>query len=162
MKSGNRLIRLKFLKDRITGSSVWNIICNIYYIRTIIIIFVVQNFVRTVYAYSIARWDGSTFSALQMGASVGVVGHVSSLAVMGSDLYAGGDFSTAGSVTASNIARWNGSTFSALQMGTSVGVDGDVSDLAVMGSDVYLSGIFLTAGSVTARYIARWNGSTFS
>ena len=42
---------------------------------------------------------------------------VSALAVSGSTLYAGGDFTTAGGDTANYIAQWNGSSWSALGSG---------------------------------------------
>lgn len=35
---------------------------------------------------------------------------VNALAVIGTDVYAGGDFATAGGVTVNRIAKWNGST----------------------------------------------------
>ena len=42
---------------------------------------------------------------------------VYALAVSGTDLYAGGDFTTAGGVAANHIAKWNGSAWSALGSG---------------------------------------------
>ena len=41
------------------------------------------------------------------------------LAVSGTDLYAGGYFTTAGGVPANCIAKWNGSAWSALGSGMS-------------------------------------------
>ena len=42
---------------------------------------------------------------------------VYALAVSGSDLYAGGYFTTAGGSAANDIAKWNGSSWSALGSG---------------------------------------------
>ena len=42
---------------------------------------------------------------------------VYALAVSGSDLYAGGEFTTAGGSAANYIAKWNGSSWSALGSG---------------------------------------------
>ena len=55
----------------------------------------------------------------------------------GSDLYAGGGFTTAGGIAANYIAKWNGSSWSALGSG----MNGDcVYALAVSGSDLYAGG----------------------
>src|SRR5205823_3890290 len=80
-------------------------------------------------------------------------GSVSALAASGSDLYAGGHFSTAGGVSASRIAKWDGSAWSALGSGA----NGIVWALAVSGrgSDLYAGGDFTTAGGVSASRIAR-------
>jgi hypothetical protein len=80
----------------------------------------------------------------------------------GPALYAGGEFTTAGDVTASNIARWDGSTWSELGSGT----NGSVHVLSVFddgsGPALYAGGEFTTAGGVAASGIARWNGSSWS
>jgi len=106
-----------------------------------------------VFATNIAKWNGSTWSAL--GSGVG--GEVWALAVSGRDLYVGGWFTTAGGTPANYIARWNGTNWSALGSG----VDQIVTELAVSGSDVYAGGYFTTAGGVSANHIAKWNGSSW-
>ena len=40
----------------------------------------------------------------------GMNGRVSALAISGSDVYAGGSFTTAGGASANNRAKWNGSS----------------------------------------------------
>ena len=116
--------------------------------------------VGDVIANYIAKWNGSSWTALGSGMAGGFLGgtHVNALAVSGSDVYAGGAFSTAGGSAANYIAKWNGSSWSALGSG----IDGEVSALAVSGSDVYAGGGFTTAGGSTANYIAKWNGSSWS
>src|SRR6185436_11187622 len=52
----------------------------------------------------IAKWNGSSWSALGSGLN----SNVYALAVSGNDLYAGGAFTTAGGVAATNIAKWDG------------------------------------------------------
>lgn len=94
------------------------------------------------------------FSAMGSGMN----GNVVSIAVNGSTVYAGGQFTTAGGVAVSNIAKWDGSSWSA--MGS--GMDGVVWAIAVSGSTVYAGGGFSTAGSVSANNIAKWNGSSWS
>jgi trimeric autotransporter adhesin len=83
---------------------------------------------------------------------------VNALAVSGSTLYAGGDFTTAGGSAANYIAQWNGSSWSALGSG----MNSDVYALAVSGSTLYAGGDFTTAGGSAANYIAQWNGSSWS
>src|SRR5437867_1290142 len=90
----------------------------------------------------------------------GMNGTVYALAVSGSDLYAGGGFTTAGGNPANYIAKWNGSDWSALGSGMGGG-DGflgtSVSALAMSGSDVYAGGSFTMAGGRAATNIAKWN-----
>jgi hypothetical protein len=111
-------------------------------------------------ANNIAKWDGSSWSALGSGTSGGVAWEpgVSALAVSGSDVYAGGSFTTAGGQGASNIAKWDGSSWSALGSG----ISGDVYALAVLGGDLYAGGYFTTAGGNAAANIAKWDGSSWS
>ncbi|NOT30808.1 MAG: HYR domain-containing protein [Planctomycetes bacterium] len=113
-------------------------------------------------ANRIAKWDGSSWSALGSGMNNDVV----ALAVFddggGPALYAGGTFTTAGGVPANRIAKWNGSSWSALGGGLS----GIVRALAIFddggGSALYAGGFFLTAGGAAANRIARWDGSSWS
>jgi len=116
-------------------------------------------------ATNIAKWNGSSWSALGSGISAppgDLPGAVYELAVSGSDLYAGGYFTTAGGSAANNIAKWNGSSWSALGSGMGGGSYPSVSALAVSGSDLYAGGYFTTAGGSPANYIAKWNGSSWS
>ncbi len=85
-------------------------------------------------------------------------GTVYVLAVSGSDLYAGGNFTTAGGSEAHDIAKWNGSSWAALDSR----MNGPVSALTVSGSDMYAGGHFTTAGGSAANHIAKWNGSSWS
>jgi hypothetical protein len=120
-------------------------------------------------ATNIAKWDGSSWSALGSGMSGGVYlgsgvnAGVSALVVLGSDLYAGGNFTAAGGVSAINIAKWDGSSWSALGSGLGSGTTGDrVFALAAWGGNLYAGGWFTNAGGVSATYIAKWDGSSWS
>jgi hypothetical protein len=114
-------------------------------------------------ASRIARWDGTSWSALGSGMSGG---GVQALAVFddgtGAALYAAGGLTFAGGVSASRIARWDGTAWSPLGEGTS----GPVSTLGVFDDGsapaLYAGGFFTTAAQVEANGIARWDGSTWS
>jgi trimeric autotransporter adhesin len=111
-------------------------------------------------ANHIARWNGTSWSALGsgMGGTFGGT-FVAGLATLGSDVFAGGQFSTAGGVAVNNIARWNGTTWSALGSGITGGF---VTSIVTLGSDLYIGGNFTTAGGASIANLARWDGSTFS
>ena len=104
----------------------------------------------------LVNYTPSTFNWSALGA--GANGYIYAIAVNGSDIYVGGDFTTIGGVSANHIAKWNGSNWSAL--GT--GADADVFTIAVSGTDVYAGGYFTTIGGILANYIAKWNGSSWS
>jgi hypothetical protein len=70
----------------------------------------------------IAEWDGTTWTNVGTGVgglnSVGNPGAVYALAACGSNLYVGGDFTTAGGNTNANgIAKWDGKQWTTLQGG---------------------------------------------
>ena len=119
-------------------------------------------------ASCIAQWDGSSWSALGAGmGGRGEIGgafdgpHICALAAIGSDLFAGGWFKTAGETSANGIAKWDGSSWLPLGTGGN-GLDGRVSALAVMGTDLFAGGSFTMAGGATANCIAKWDGSSWS
>src|SRR5439155_650363 len=101
-------------------------------------------------AHGIAKWDGSSWSALGSGLG-GPNGEVLALAASGSDLYAGGTFTTAGGSPANYIAKWNGSSWS----GLGSGMNNLVKAIAVSGSDLYAGGEFTIAGGKFAAALAR-------
>lgn len=102
---------------------------------------------------NIARWDGTTWHAMNGGIS----GVVNTLVWSNSSLYAGGQFSVAGGNPANNIARWNGTNWNALEMG----VDGIVHALAWDGSNLYVGGRFFMAGTLPTTHLARWDGTSW-
>ena len=113
---------------------------------------------------NIARYDGTNWYS--MGGGVGYYStlgsYVNVLELHNGQLYAGGAFTNAGSVTATNIAVWNGSTWSSVGNGTANGVNNLVSSLAFQGNDLYVGGSFSLAGGVSANGITKWNGASWS
>ena len=127
-------------------------------------VYVGGDFIRAgdVPANGIARWDGAQWHALGSGVlrSPGDNGHVADIKIIGSDAYVGGNFTTAGDVTANGIARWDGSRW--FPLGTGLAYDTNVgiaTDMAVVGSILYVGGIFNLAGGMPANRVARWDGS---
>ena len=120
----------------------------------------------------IARWDGTSWHALGSGVSGAPGGNDAVLALTArvfppgqspdgwGYVYAGGNFASAGGVTAGNVARWDSQTWSAL--GT--GVSDSILALAVDGAwgDLYAGGWFTTAWGGPGNYIAGWDGSSWS
>jgi len=103
-------------------------------------------------ANRIAKWDGSTWSALGNG----VDNSVYSIVVDGADLYVGGEFVTAGGVEVNSIAKWDGTNWSALGTGM---IGGPVWSIAIDGNNIYAGGVFDTAGVVEVNNIAIWDGN---
>jgi hypothetical protein len=112
-----------------------------------------------------AKWDGASWSAVGNSAG-GTNSWVSALEVFddgtGSALFVGGDFTTAGGVSANHIARWDGTSWSALGSG----VNWEVYDLAVFddgsGPALFAGGFFTIAGGISAKRIAKWDGTNWS
>jgi hypothetical protein len=112
----------------------------------------------------IARWDGTSWSALTGPSGTGVNSSISALTVFddgsGPALYAGGNFTAAGSVTVNHIASWDGSTWSGVSTPAGTGMNGNVRALATAydGSSggLYVGGFFTTAGGIPSSRIAAW------
>ncbi len=105
-------------------------------------------------ANHIARWDGTTWSAL----GDGVNGKVNALVVYKGNLIAGGEFFEAGGLLVNYIALWNGSSWSD-ELG---GVGSIVTSLAVIGDDLYVGGYFTEADNLPVNYIAKRNSNGWS
>lgn len=110
-------------------------------------------------AGSMAKWNGSSWSALGSGLNATSFTAVKALAVSGAGLYAGGGFTAAGGLPATGIAKWNGASWSAL--GSEV-MNNVVYAMAMSGTDLYLGGQFTAAGGLAANHIAKWNGSNWN
>lgn len=98
--------------------------------------------------------DNSGWSAL----GDGLDDTVRALAVIGTDLFAGGRFSQAGDASASRIAKFDtAQTGNAGWSALGDGVDNSVDALAVIGTDLYVAGWFELAGDAPANYIAKFD-----
>ena len=110
---------------------------------------------------NIARWDGANWQALSTGItrSSGDA-TVFALEIIGSNLYAGGNFDRASWIIADNIAMWDGSSWSTL--GSLGGMNAPVFALETDGSNLFAGGSFTGAGGSGCNYIARWTGSDWN
>jgi hypothetical protein len=117
----------------------------------------------------IARWNGSSWSALGGGASAAGQGLSPDfapplgMAAVNTDLYVAGGFQTANNSEADHfqvngIAKWNGSTWSALgsgltRPGDNSGVGGYGAGIAATGESLYVGSFFsYTGGNITANF----------
>jgi hypothetical protein len=107
---------------------------------------------------SIARWNGTTWSALGSGIISG--NGLTSITLDNSgSVYAGGYFNVAGGIAANNIAKWDGGSWSAFGSGT----NSNVRALALDSSgNLYAGGSFLSIAGIPANHIAKWDGSVWS
>lgn len=110
-------------------------------------------------ASSIAKWNGTTWTALGTGISgVGIV-KVSTMTVYNNELYIGGSFTTAGGVSTTNIAKWDGTAWSAV--GAGGGLNLPVSALQVHNGNLYIGGSFNYAPPYNVQNMAIWNGTAW-
>jgi len=102
---------------------------------------------------NIGYWDGVHWWPMGNG----LTNTVNELAFVGTDLYAGGSFTTSGTGTPiRRIARWTGSLWSEVGGGIT---NGTVNTLAADGSTVYVGGSFTSVGGMTnLSRLLKWDG----
>ncbi len=108
-----------------------------------------------------AAWNPSAtqWEALYNGpGGQGLDEEIKALAVIGTDVYAGGWFERVGDQNIPYIAKWDSLTKQWSPLGQ--GVNWGVEALAVMGDNLYVGGRFGQAGGIDVRYLARWNTTT--
>jgi hypothetical protein len=114
----------------------------------------------------IARWNGSTWSALENGTSDTVRTLCAYDDGGGSSLFVGGDFTAANGLSVAHLARWKSAHWSAIRAAQGHGADDSVHRLitfdAGSGPSLYACGYFTDVGGVAANRVARWDGTTWS
>lgn len=114
-------------------------------------------------AKGIARWNGSSWSALGAGlqSQVRALTSYDDGSGNGPELYAGGFFTLSGATEVSRVAKWNGASWSGLGAGVGTGFDVVVRALAPFddglggGSALFVGGNFLLSPGGDSL-LARW------
>jgi hypothetical protein len=106
-------------------------------------------------ALSIAKWDGTSWSAL----GGGVDSAVRAITFWNGDLYAGGYFDNADGKPAPSVAKWNGSEWSAL----GDGIQGTVYALAATADGLYVGGELIFSGipELVHTRLGLWDGTAW-
>jgi hypothetical protein len=99
---------------------------------------------------SVARWNGTTWSAMGDGFN----GVVYALYVFDGELYAGGSFTHSGATEVNYFALWNGSSWEAV----SGGFDAPVMAIGEYDGELVVGGHFLQSGDGLAFHIAHFDG----
>jgi len=115
---------------------------------------------------NIAKWDGTAWQPLGLGAGEQVYNGILALQVFddgtGPALYAAGGFLVAGGQPASCIARWDGGHWSPL----GVGINNNCWAMSVFdegkGPSLFVGGSFTSAGGLATSRIARWDGTNWA
>lgn len=111
-------------------------------------------------ANHIARWNGTTWSALGSGLSHvdGSTVRGKAIYVDGQTVYVGGGFTQAGGQPASQVAKWDGSEWSGLGVrGLGINLSSEVTGLAMVGNELLVGGGFSSADGQVALNLALWN-----
>jgi hypothetical protein len=103
---------------------------------------------------NIAEWSGSAW----VGCDSGLISPVNSMVEYNGELYAGGAFTSAGSLYVNYIAKWNGTNWSACGSG----MDNGVNVLCIYNGELYAGGYFTNAGGTPANHIAKWDGTNWA
>src|SRR5262249_53325709 len=102
----------------------------------------------------VARWTGTSWAFI--GGDFGVSLPVAyALETDGTNLFVGGNFTSAGGTAVTNLAAWNGSSWSALG---SVG-SGVVRALRYQAGRLYVGGSFTNTSGPVFTNLAVWDGS---
>lgn len=107
----------------------------------------------------IALWDGVSWSPIGTGIGLGsemVGGSVRAIAMVGNDLYIGGDFTPTNGFIGANLMMWDGESWREVDQG----LDDRVNGLAAKGGSLLVCGDFHAAGETYAHYLTVWTKST--
>ena len=98
----------------------------------------------------IAKWNGSSWSAVSSSTEQIANGEVFAIAVAGGKVYAGGTFTNAGDSGADNLAVWDGTTWEPFCTPARQTI-GNVKALQVVGPTLYVGGDFQDGAGIDDR-----------
>jgi hypothetical protein len=99
----------------------------------------------------IAKWNGSSWSAVSSAGSQISNGRVSAIAVHGGKVYAGGNFVNAGgNANADFLAVWDGGSWQPFCTAAGPAFTGNVTSLQIVGQVLYVGGEFLNAAGIAS------------
>jgi hypothetical protein len=101
---------------------------------------------RLIRAGFVYKWNGSSWSEL----GTGMNGRVAAVVVAGSAVYAAGEFTFAGGVSAAKVAKWNGSSWLSLGYEATQ----ELLTLTVSDNTLYAAGY--------SDRVAKWDGATWT
>jgi hypothetical protein len=108
---------------------------------------------KTPTSSKVAKWNGTTWSAVGTGSTSGTI-YALAFDKNTNNLYAGGDFTQIGGVSAIRVARWDGTNWYPMGSGMNNTVRSLVFDSY---GNLYAGGAFTRADGLSANGIARWN-----
>src|SRR5207253_2342845 len=114
-------------------------------------------------ANNVAKWNGTTWSALGSGVFGFANEEVLAMLADGTNLYVGGALTNAGGVPANNIAKWDGAHWSAL--GSGLGAPNSAQGVAALVQSnglLYAGGAFDLTGAAAGASVAAWDGANWS
>jgi hypothetical protein len=115
--------------------------------------FTAANLPNAVPTMRIARWNGSSWSALEGVGGPAENNTVLALHVVGDDLYVGGRLFDGGTTTSPGIARWNARGWSRLGSGAN---DAVATIVSTESGHLYVGGFFQIAGNKPASRISQY------
>ena len=116
---------------------------------------------------SIAKWNGTSWSSLGGGVVYRDIldSYVFAITAVGTHIYAGGYFLSAGGVPTTSIARWDGQSWHSVGGGVQWDAygGGSINAFGVIGDRLFGGGAFLAAGgNRSIHYFGQWNGTSWS
>lgn len=122
--------------------------------------------------HGFAKWDGASWQPVGSGGGTGTDGEIHALATNGTEMYAGGYFSSVNigatsPLPAAYLARWDGAQWTTVGTNGGDGANGIILALAFGDSTLFVGGGFSQtnvggSSTVATSNIAQWDGTEWS